>query len=47
MISVVRICENSQPVVSGFFVKQETGLQSYPKSQEETSGGEIQAGKVV
>ena len=47
VISMVRICENSQPVVSVFFVKQETGLQSHPKNKEETSGGEIQAGKAV
>lgn len=47
MISMVRICENSQPVVSVFFVKQETGLQSHPTNKEETSGGEIQAGKAV
>ena len=47
MISMVRTRENSQPMVSVFFVKQETGLQSHPKSKEETSGGEIHAGKVV
>ena len=38
MISMARICENSHPVVSMFFVKQETGVQSHPKSEKEESG---------
>lgn len=37
VISMARICENSHPVVSVFFVKQEIGAQSHPKSEKEES----------